>query len=239
MKNPPDMDCFDAAGWSCLAAGNPRPRCVVIMLHGYAMTPADLFPFGRSLDAASRFYFPQATHPAVPQGFTWWPIDERRRSQELESGPRDLVDEHPDAREAARAGLMRLINWVTDQHPGVPLVLCGFSQGGMLACDCVLHERPNIAGMALLSSSRIADTEWRPRLNAVRGMPVLVSHGTQDADLSFRAGLALRDCLRAAGAQVNWISFVGGHEIPLIVWRELRKFLTARRVSQNPGIVTA
>jgi phospholipase/carboxylesterase len=30
-----------------------------------------------------------------------------------------------------------------------------------------------------------------------------------------------------AGARVFWVPFDGGHEIPLVVWRGLRKFLRA------------
>ncbi len=31
--------------------------------------------------------------------------------------------------------------------------------------------------------------------------------------------------LVSAGASVAWVPFDGGHEIPFMVWRELRKFL--------------
>ena len=37
-----------------------------------------------------------------------------------------------------------------------PLVLGGFSQGGMLACDTLLRSSLPIAALALFSSSRIA-----------------------------------------------------------------------------------
>jgi len=55
-------------------------------------------------------------------------------------------------------------------------------------------------------------------------LPVLVSHGTHDPDLAFSAGEALRDFFRSSGARVTWQPFEGGHEIPLIVWRALRRF---------------
>ncbi|MGE5183235.1 MAG: hypothetical protein ACM31C_14295 [Acidobacteriota bacterium] len=31
----------------------------------------------------------------------------------------------------------------------------------------------------------------------------------------------------AGGAHVTWLPFDGGHELPLVVWRGLRKFLRA------------
>jgi hypothetical protein len=52
--------------------------------------------------------------------------------------------------------------------------------------------------------------------------------------LAFTAGEALRDFMLAGGAEVSWAPFEGGHEIPLPVWRDLRKFLGALlRSSQN------
>jgi phospholipase/carboxylesterase len=55
-----------------------------------------------------------------------------------------------------------------------------------------------------------------------------MSHGEADPDLAFSTGEALRDVLAAAGASVEWVPFEQGHEIPLLVWRRLRKFLQAR-----------
>jgi predicted esterase len=38
--------------------------------------------------------------------------------------------------------------------------------------------------------------------------------------------LNLQQCLADAGAQVDWQPFAGGHEMPLVVWRRLKRFLT-------------
>jgi phospholipase/carboxylesterase len=54
---------------------------------------------------------------------------------------------------------------------------------------------------------------------------VLVAHGRDDDELSFAAGERLRDVALAGGARVEWLPFDGGHGIPLVVWRALRRFL--------------
>jgi phospholipase/carboxylesterase len=77
----------------------------------------------------------------------------------------------------------------------------------------------------MLSSSRIAFPEWLGNRQALSHLPSFVSHGERDSDLSFSAGQALRDFFVDTGARVTWQSFDGGHEIPLGVWRALRKFL--------------
>jgi phospholipase/carboxylesterase len=60
---------------------------------------------------------------------------------------------------------------------------------------------------------------------------VLISHGRADSDLAFAAGESLRDCLTTAGAATTWVPFDQGHEVPLVVWRRLRKFLLERCVT--------
>ena len=99
----------------------------------------------------------------------------------------------------------------------------------MLTCDTLLRGARADA-LLLLSGSRIAFDEWEAPLAAGRaqGLPVLVSHGEADADLSFEAGVALRDALASAGAEVSWVPFGQGHEIPLVVWRKVRTFLKQR-----------
>jgi phospholipase/carboxylesterase len=57
---------------------------------------------------------------------------------------------------------------------------------------------------------------------------VLQSHGDQDGILSYAAAGRLRDALIAAGLDVEWHSFRGGHEIPPDVLRAVGRFLTAR-----------
>lgn len=197
----------------------------VVLLHGYDMRPEDLEPFSHSLNLPATFYFPRAPL-ALPSGtHCWWPIDQERRARQMQAGPRDLFEENPPGRAAAREALVGFLDGVRARHAGQPLLLGGFSQGGMLATDTVLCARQAVAGLVLLSSSRIAFDEWQRHRERLAGLPVLVSHGTHDADLAFSAGEALRDFNRNSGAQVTWQPFDGGHEIPLVVWRALRRFI--------------
>src|SRR5262249_52883965 len=110
---------------------------------------------------------------------------------------------------------------------GRPVVAAGFSQGGMLTFDSLVRAPRPVAAMALLSASRIAwhEQEAFVARRPLEGVPVLVSHGMADDDLAFSTGEALRDAAIAAGALVTWGPFEQGHEIPLIVWRRIRKLL--------------
>ncbi len=204
-----------------IAHGDPAAPLVVIVLHGRMMEAADLAPFAKSLGVAAHFVFPDAPLVVQPRGRSWWPVDSEERARRHAAGPMDLHAMDPAGRSEARALLAALV----ESFAGRTVIVVGFSQGGMLAMDYVLHAPVRPAALVLLSSSRIAFDEWRPLLPRLAGLPVLVAHGTADAELAFAAGENLRDAAIAGGAVVTWLPFEGPHEIPLVVWRGLRKFL--------------
>ena len=214
----------------------PDPRLVVVVLHGRAMRAGDLAPFANSIGVPARFVFPQATLPSPGGGYTWWPVDEEKRIEALHSGPRDLAEAHPEGRPAARVGLVKVLHDARLRARDARLALVGFSQGGMLAVDTLLHEPVSVDALALFSSCCIALDEWRARWPRVHGLPVLVTHGRADSELALSAGESLRDELLGAGAAVQWVAFDGGHEIPLQVWRQLRKMLHAV-LANSPDII--
>lgn len=215
------------AGLRTVVAGDEAtaPR-VVVLLHGFDMTPTDLSPFASSMGVPAWYLFPEGP-VAAPRGRAWFHIDADARAASLAQGPRDFAGQHPADLPAGRARLLAFLDEVVARAAGRPLVVGGFSQGGMVVCDTLLRHPREVAAVALLSSSRIAFDEWQPRLHAgaARGWRVLVSHGEKDADLAFATGEGLRDALAGGGAQVTWVPFPDGHEIPLVVWRRLRKVL--------------
>lgn len=207
-------------GLECLAIGDPQAALQVVFLHGRMMSGEDLAPFGQSLGVPAYFVFPSAPLAVAPQGRSWWPMDSEVQAARLATGPLDLHALWPQGRAQARAALGGLLSALA---PGRKRMLAGFSQGGMLAMDYVLHDAPRPDLLALLSSSRIAFDDWLPRLPVLQGLPVLVAHGTDDRELGFAAGEALRDAATAGGAVVEWLPFEGEHGIPLVVWRALRR----------------
>ncbi len=206
---------------------------MLVVLHGYAMEPMDLAPLVDAMGLPATIYLPRGIHPAEPRGRSWWPVDAALREQQMAAGDRDLFDEYPPGREALRRQFNEFIAQTTAIHGEVPLILVGFSQGGMLATDLVLMGGLRPVLLALLSSSRIAHAQWQERREVIRGMPVLVSHGRNDADLPLATGERLRDFFREGGAQVSWLPFDGGHGIPLPVWRELRRLASRHLVRKG------
>lgn len=205
-------------------------QTVVVLLHGYDMKPSDLAPFAHSLKVPALFLLPQGPRTSPNGNHAWWDIDIEARAKALSFGPRDLAEEYPGGAPPAREQLRQFLEQITQQFQPSRLILGGFSQGGMLACDFLLQTRllqtrTSVDALLLLSASRIRIQDWESRAQNLQDLPVFVSHGRADSDLAFAAGERLKTFAQAAGAQVSWIPFDGGHEIPLIVWRELRKFI--------------
>ena len=193
---------------------------VVVVLHGREMEGADLAPFAQTLADQVLWVFPDAPL-ASTRARTWWPVDSEARLRRLTAGPMELSEMDPPGRAEARAQLASLLTALAPPR----LVLAGFSQGGMLAMDSVLHGGRRPDALVLLSSTRIAISDWQPRAAVLDGLRVLVAHGDGDAELSLRAGELLRDFAIAAGADVTWLPFEGGHQLPFVVWRALRKLV--------------
>ena len=206
-----------------ITAGDPSARVAVVMLHGREMCGADLSPFAATLAKHAYWLFPDAPLP-VGRARTWWPIDSEQRIRALHDGPLELSAMDPPGRAEARAVLDAIVQPLTQ-----PFVLAGFSQGGMLAMDYVLHAGKRPAALALLSTTRIAIAEWTDHADALRDLPVLVAHGRDDRELSFHAGELLRDFAEDSGARVTWLPYEGGHQLPFVVWRALRQLAAAHR----------
>jgi phospholipase/carboxylesterase len=205
-----------------------REAPTVVLLHGYDGFAGDLSPFAASFGLAARFVFPESPlGPATTArgGKAWWPVDDEGRREALARGPRDLSLVEPGGLEQARAALSRLLDELVPPGSSAPLVVGGFSQGAMLACDLALRSSRPLSGLVLLSGARICGRAWAPLYQGRRGLPAFVSHGRADLDLSFEAAERLQADLAAGGLDVTWLPFDGGHEVPLLALRGLKRFL--------------
>ncbi|HEX7836082.1 MAG TPA: hypothetical protein VF469_01400 [Kofleriaceae bacterium] len=211
---------LEIAGLSTRIVDRPDASVTCVLLHGFGAPGDDLVSLAGELDAPVRFVFPAA--PLSLGGLygdarAWWLLDLARLQDELQRGvPRDRRDEIPDGLAAARDRVIQLLDQLTERFAVPPdrLVLGGFSQGAMLSLDVALHRATPPAGLILMSGTLIAETAWQPRMARLAGLPVMMSHGQDDALLPFHIAEILRDRLVAAGAAVTWQPFPGGHEIP-------------------------
>jgi phospholipase/carboxylesterase len=201
-------------------------RVVVMLLHGLDMTAGQLAPIVRSLRLPALVALPSGPVERAYGQRAWWPVDDAAREARLRAGPADLHDSHPPGRDRAREAVRGTALALRERAPGLPLIVAGFSQGAMLALDCVFQSPPlAVDALALWSASRLAFSEWAPAMHRLRGVRVDLLHGRIDANLAIAAAQSLRDALVAEEADVRWSLFEGGHEIPLQAWVGLRRLV--------------
>ncbi|MCC2643471.1 MAG: putative Carboxylesterase [Nitrospira sp.] len=207
---------------------------LVLLLHGFGAPGDDLVALGQYLDvpAGTRFIFPVAPI-SIPMGFgdsrAWWMIDMARIQADRAAGRiRDISNEIPRGLSEARERMKGLLGDIHRKLAVDPkhMILGGFSQGAMLACDALLYSAQPYAGLIQLSGTLVAKQEWGPLLAKRKGLPVFQSHGTEDPILAYVMAERLRDEFIQAGAKVDWQPFRGGHEIPEPVLRRLGSFIT-------------
>jgi len=206
---------------------------LVVLLHGFGAPADDLIPLGEALvgpRSAVRFAFPGAplTLPGLfGAGRAWWMIDLARYERVAQGDLAQLGDDVPPGMEEARALVVAMLDELESALgvPGERVALGGFSQGAMLACDVALRTGRPLAGLVLMSGMMLCRQEWLRFLPDRRGLRAFQSHGTQDPIVPFVLAAELRDAMRAAGVEVDWVQFPGGHEIPAQVGAGASAFL--------------
>ena len=209
---------------------------MLVLMHGFGAPGDDLVPIHRALRVPSnvRFAFPHAPldlAPGVAPDFApraWWMIDIARLQADIRNGRgATLVKETPEGLDAARNAVFGMLDALEREHAAPPsrVVLGGFSQGSMLACDVLLRHERTFAGAVLLSGAVICEDEWTRLAEKRRGVRVLQSHGKSDPILPYAGGERLRNLLTAGGLEVEWLSFGGGHGVPDAVVDRLGDFV--------------
>lgn len=186
----------------------------LVLLHGRGADERDLFPLLDLLDPQRRLhgYTPRAPLALPPGGAHWYAV------------PRVG---YPDP-DTFAAGYGALCEW----FDGLPLppervALGGFSQGAVMSYALALGpDRPRPAALMPLSGFVPVVSGWEPDL-APPLPPVLATHGTQDPVIPVEFGHRARDLLAAAGADVRWHEFAGGHWIDPGLVPELRALVAA------------
>lgn len=206
---------------------------LVVLMHGFGAPGTDLVELWRVLDVPRevRFAFPEAPNeiPGMPGARAWWMLDLARAEAAMSEGPRSYADQVPDGMKEATDRVTGMLAALQTElgAPSERLIVGGFSQGSMVACNSVFTRDVRPAGLAILSGTPVDLNTWKAGMHPRRGMRVLQSHGERDPLLSFDAARELCESMRNHGLDVDWIPFRGGHEIPPSVLEGLSRFIRA------------
>ncbi len=206
---------------------------LVVLMHGFGAPADDLVPLAGALRAppGTRFAFPAA--PIALELWAgaraWWMIDLARYEAVWTGGDlRPLSEDEPPGLADARSAIEAMLDELQGELAvaGSRILIGGFSQGAMLACDVALRSDRPLAGLALLSGTFLCRSIWLERMPSRRDLPVFQSHGQSDPLLPYSLALDLKDALSSAGFALTWLPFDGGHEIPPAVLAALSNFVS-------------
>jgi phospholipase/carboxylesterase len=201
-------------------AGRPTRR-LLVLLHGVGADGNDLIalaPYFRAVMPDTLVVAPNAPEPydMAPFGYQWFSIRDLEATPRLAGAQRTapVLDRFLDA-ELARLGL-------DDDR----LILCGFSQGAMMALHVALR-RPRPAAALISHSGMLIGAEQLP--GEIRSRPpVLLTHGADDDVVPAASLPAAKAALEAEGVRVHARLVPGlGHGIDETTVRAALGFITA------------
>jgi phospholipase/carboxylesterase len=135
---------------------------IVLLLHGYGSNERDLAELMPYLPRHKRWIAPRGPLPTVQNGFAWAPLS---------------TPGNPDPTEVAH-GTNRLWNFIDSViGTAAPLILIGFSQGGLMATQLLRTRPERIAKTGILAGFVVAAdqpadpwlAEHKPRVLYCRG----------------------------------------------------------------------
>lgn len=189
-----------------------HPIGSVIWLHGLGADGRDFEPVVPELrlpsDLPLRFVFPHApVRPVTINGGmamrAWYDI----LSLDTQ-GRADAEGVHQST-----ALLEALIDREIERgiEPG-RIVVAGFSQGGAIAINAVLHSRLKLAGLMALSTYIPIPGELAAS-SGNRELPVFMAHGSFDPMIQMQWGRGSAESLAAAGFTVEWHDYPMAHAV--------------------------
>ena len=106
------------------------------------------------------------------------------------------------------------------------IVIAGFSQGGAIAINAVLHSEQKLAGLMALSTY-IALPEALTTSAGNRDLAVFMAHGSFDPMLPMQWGKTSAESLIAAGFDVEWHDYPMPHAVCPEEISDIRRWLLA------------
>ena len=194
---------------------------LLLLLHGVGSNEADLFGLAPELDG--RFFVASARAPITlgPGAYGWFHV------AFTPQGPAII----PAEAEQSRQALIRFIDEVVEAYGVDPrrVYLMGFSQGAIMSLSVALTRPDKVAGVAAMSGRLLP--EVRPLIaapEALRGLPILLVHGTADQVLPIHHGREARDQLAKLPVALTYREYPMGHYVTPESLRDVTAWLEER-----------
>ena len=195
---------------------------LLLLLHGIGSYEGDLMSLAPHLDG--RFFVVSARAPfSLGYGsYAWYRVD-------FSSPDRTLLDPSEPGR--SRELLVRFVGELVRAY-GLDekrVYLLGFSQGAIMTLGTTLLRPDVVAGSVLMSGRTLAPlTSQVAPPQALEGLPLLVTHGTEDEVLPVRNGRSIRDLLESLPVHLTYREYSAGHEVTPEMLADVAEWLSAR-----------
>ena len=185
-------------------AGEPAP--LLILLHGVGSNEDDLIALAPALDP--RFFIVSARAPITlgDSAYGWYHV------QFSPTG--HVID--PDEAERSRKLILQFVDELIHSYKvdRTRVFLMGFSQGCIMSLAAALSEPQTFAGIVGMSGRMLPGLESRTApADQLRGLPVLIVHGTYDSVLPIEFGRAIRDALEKLPVSLTYREYDMGHHV--------------------------
>lgn len=203
----------------------------IFIFHGYGASMNDLSGLAPYLDPDKKYdwYFPNG-HLGVDigmhmQGRAWFPINmEDLQKAMMQGGHRTFADKNPEGLELALKISYEFIDEFSKKYDEI--IIGGFSQGSMVTSH-LLNRFNNLKGFICLSGTLLASDKLEESLKKSNPISFFQSHGKDDPVLEYKQAMDLFEFLKLMRLQGEFVSFDGGHEIPLNVIEKCKKYIYA------------
>jgi phospholipase/carboxylesterase len=179
---------------------------LLVLHHGRGADEHNLLPLADALDPARRLH---VVTPRAPLQVAGWPGNHWYLVPRVGFPDRESFD-------AAYALLSDLHDELWQRTGIAPerTVLGGFSMGSVMSYALALGaDRPAPAGILAFSGFIPTVDGWQPDLADRSAVRAFIAHGSNDPVISVDFARSARDRLVAAGLDVDYREFPGGHEI--------------------------
>lgn len=203
---------------------NPNGKWV-ILFHGFGADAADLASLATEFNFENpcNWLFPNGPLdvPIGPgmSGRAWWTI----RLSELEG---DWTNRRPPDMDSAVNKIFKMITSM--KFDWKDLIIGGFSQGAMIATEVFLKAPQTPAGLICLSGTLMSKSQWSEYIVNRKGSTILMSHGEADQVLPHKGSILLQNFFEENGVKTQFVSFRGGHEIPMQVIQKMKSYISER-----------
>ncbi len=199
---------------------------VVFILHGLGANAEDLFPLIEAMNLPPcRYILPDAPIPISDHAFAWYNQQTNSREDVVKS--RDYL-----------FGLMNRFSTEGEkQGHARPVILLGFSQGGVMALEAGLNDKGKVAAIVSMSGYI-----WNPGKTLAHPLaplntPILMVHGTEDVIVQEDLTQKTVTALKQAGYKPIFKEFEMGHQISKDSLAEVTQYLQKILIplSSNPA----